>query len=395
MDGNQNNLFKQSLLESIKIAGPLATIGGIFADVINPLIPISIHLLAGSILLSLVLGVVWKKKDKNLKIKLQSSELTDDDYLSVFNSCKIRKGFSFSMMSVPVFLVSFLFTMSGGAKGKLGSTFKPVSSFQKKMEQLVSTTKETNEIAKEIKRDIASIKTHIQDVKEIKNVVTIEGYQHIQKLNELIPVDGSKVSIAVMNFNNNTNNKKHETLGFALSDMVINDLSKINAFKVVERSQIEKVMKELKLSNSKAFDSSTSQEIGKLLGATYLAIGSFFKFGNDMRFDLRIVKTETGEIYSSAGVTGKESSFFSLQKQLVWKLSKIFYKGIHKYNFKEVKTSYNNVIDSSVLYADSVKLYKSGEKVKAMKLMKKAIKKNPKFTVAVDRLEVWKGEVSL
>ena len=86
--------------------------------------------------------------------------------------------------------------------------------------------------------------------------------------------------------------------------MLISDLSNLNMLRVVEREKLEEVMAELKLSSSKDFDAGTRQKLGKLLGAETILFGSYFEMIGQFRMDARIVKTETGEILKSEGVSG-------------------------------------------------------------------------------------------
>ncbi len=66
-------------------------------------------------------------------------------------------------------------------------------------------------------------------------------------------------------------------------------------FKVIERAQLEKAMKELKIGMSGLIDPDNAKKIGKMLGAGYMVVGSISDMGNKISFDARIVNIETGE----------------------------------------------------------------------------------------------------
>lgn len=88
-------------------------------------------------------------------------------------------------------------------------------------------------------------------------------------------------------------------VNFAVSEILTRYLLKQGAFKVMERYQLEEVMKEQKLGASGAVDSRTAAEIGKLMGARLLVIGNVIKVGNSYQIIAKLVNSETGELLVS------------------------------------------------------------------------------------------------
>ncbi len=81
---------------------------------------------------------------------------------------------------------------------------------------------------------------------------------------------------------------------------------------VVERADIDKAIGELKLTRDRMFDQSTVSRIGRLVGAQKLLLGSYFKIGNNLRIDARVVDTETGRILSSVAREGQPDDLTAL-----------------------------------------------------------------------------------
>ena len=81
---------------------------------------------------------------------------------------------------------------------------------------------------------------------------------------------------------------------------------------VVERADIDKALSELKLTRDRMFDQSTVSRIGKLVGAQNLLLGSYFKIGQTLRIDARVVETETGRILSSVAREGQPDDLTAL-----------------------------------------------------------------------------------
>ncbi len=72
--------------------------------------------------------------------------------------------------------------------------------------------------------------------------------------------------------------------------------------KVVERSQLEKVIIEQKLSYSGLIDLNSAQQVGKLLGAVGMLLGTITDEGNAVAVNARLVEVETADILTAAEV---------------------------------------------------------------------------------------------
>src|SRR5678815_3163622 len=101
-----------------------------------------------------------------------------------------------------------------------------------------------------------------------------------------------------------------------LAQMLISDLSAADVIRVVERERLEAVLAEQKLASSGKIDAKTAARVGKLLGAKYLVLGSYFDVMKSLRVDARLVDVETGQIVQSIGANGKADDFLGLEQQL-------------------------------------------------------------------------------
>ncbi len=71
-------------------------------------------------------------------------------------------------------------------------------------------------------------------------------------------------------------------------------------FDVVERAQLEKALKELKIGMSGLVDPDTQKQIGKLLGASLIVLGSISEANSKVSIDARVVSIESGKAVSAA-----------------------------------------------------------------------------------------------
>lgn len=108
-----------------------------------------------------------------------------------------------------------------------------------------------------------------------------------------------------------------------LAQMIISDLSSVDAVRIVERDRLEEVMNELKLGQTAKIDPATAAKMGKLLGARYMVLGGYFDLMETLRADARVVEVETGKVIQSIGASGKPQDFLSVEQKLAEELSKI------------------------------------------------------------------------
>ncbi len=218
------------------------------------------------------------------------------------------------------------------------------------------------------------------------NVVKTEE-QMVDNLNSVTPNPDAK-RIAILYFDNGSDNVELSRLKKGLADMLISDLSKIKMLNVIERARLEEILKEQKLNNSKEFDASTASKVGELLGVQYILTGSFFDLMGSMRMDARIIDVETGKIIKSEGIDGATNTFFDLEKKLVVKIAGGLNVTLEDPNentssaAKETTLSY----ETSLLFSDGLDCMDKGENAKAMEIFKKVIQKNPDFVPAQQAL---------
>ncbi len=77
-------------------------------------------------------------------------------------------------------------------------------------------------------------------------------------------------------------------------DNFTTELIKSGAYRVVERSQLDKAMKELKFQSGNDFDESSAMEVGKLAGAEIVAIGIVTALKNQIIVNIRGISVKTG-----------------------------------------------------------------------------------------------------
>jgi len=122
---------------------------------------------------------------------------------------------------------------------------------------------------------------------------------------------GERMSIAVLPFQTRGGSVD---LGEIVLDKLITQLVALHRFKIIERSQLEKVLKEQALGLSGVVDASSAAQLGRVLGVDAVLIGSITSDEKKVGIDGRLVNTETAEIVTSADAYTKSDDPEEIRK---------------------------------------------------------------------------------
>lgn len=89
-------------------------------------------------------------------------------------------------------------------------------------------------------------------------------------------------------------------LGTFLAEELVTDLFAAGTMDIVERSMLDKVMSELKLSQSGAIDPESAKHVGKIVGVEAIVTGSITDLQSYVGVNCRLIDTETGRIFGAA-----------------------------------------------------------------------------------------------
>lgn len=129
-------------------------------------------------------------------------------------------------------------------------------------------------------------------------------------------------TLSVLYFSNTSGEVDSGWLSKGLADMLVTDLASTGEFKIVEREELEKLLREQELSLSGMVDDTSAPHIGRLLSAGILVYGSFVASGTELRVDAKAVETESGTILCVASATGRPESVLSLERELASALAR-------------------------------------------------------------------------
>lgn len=177
---------------------------------------------------------------------------------------------------------------------------------------------------------------------------------------------GDPKTIAVLYFENNSvvDKDKLDPLKKGLADMMITEMTKIKGIKVVERQRIQSIIEELNLNETDMVDKSTTQRMGKLLGAKVMLFGGFSNLFNDkLRIDVRIVRTETGETLKAEEETGELDEFLTMLQSLVKKIASDLEVKMTSEDEDRLEASKDGNFEGYVTYAKALNFEDQGKKL--------------------------------
>lgn len=176
----------------------------------------------------------------------------------------------------------------------------------------------------------------------------IELEEEEEYYNTSSPAPSNNITVAVLGFRSSFDNGQ---TGRDVSEILLTTLANSRFLNVIERLQIDKVIKELKLQQTEWIDPETAVKIGKLIAARYIIVGNVFKTADRIRIDARVIEVETGTVKFAERVSGNAYNLSTLAEKLGHLLLMRIANPPELPNLQkeEVIVTTNNVVYSEVL----------------------------------------------
>jgi len=200
----------------------------------------------------------------------------------------------------------------------------------------------------------------------------------------------SALRIIIFPFENVTGDKNYTWVGNSFAETLTVGLTKVSSLTVLERSQINKVVKEQVFNTTGFVNDQNAIEMGKILSANIVVLGSFQIIGEQIKIITRFVDVLTGEVQKghTAEVTGEIKDLFPLQKQLADTLIQTFNISVSKDESASLSKLINST-SSLPAYEYYIKandlIYGTGGVTaleNALQWLKKSIELDPNFVFA-------------
>lgn len=200
----------------------------------------------------------------------------------------------------------------------------------------------------------------------------------------------SRPGIAVMPFENGgsygRDKEDFEALQQGIPAMLISELSRNPGARVVDRSDINRIINEQNLATQGRVDAATAARVGKLVGARYMIMGAFIDHYGKMRIDARIVDVETSEILKvvSVGPREREKLFDMITEAATAIMANTKLPPLPT---QQASAPPRRIPTEALTYYSRALLYQDrGEKDKAIEYYNRAIAAFPQYTEAQEGL---------
>ncbi len=208
------------------------------------------------------------------------------------------------------------------------------------------------------------------------------------------PPRPARRSIAVLNFQNLTGSPETAWLATALPDMLRMELAASKGLRTASQEEVARVARELHLEDGKLRPEAV-ESIRKSLGVQLALTGSYVSFGEgsqrQLRIDLRVIDTATGETIAMGSRTALESGLLDLMSQLGALLRADLGQGeLSAAELHFLKATRPGSYQSEQLYAEGLAKLRVLDAVTARPLLENAISIEPQFWAAHATLsEAW------
>lgn len=186
-------------------------------------------------------------------------------------------------------------------------------------------------------------------------------------------------TLSVLYFSNTSSAAEFDWLKKGLADMLVSDLGALGAFKIVEREELQKIVKEQELALSGLLDEAKAPQVGKLLNADVLVYGSFIAAGGSVRLDAKAVTVETGSVLCAASSSGAADAVLALERELAAKLAEGLLPAGARTAAPALASASTESLSAARAYYRGLDSFDSGRYGEAAELFGQAVREDPSF----------------
>lgn len=136
-----------------------------------------------------------------------------------------------------------------------------------------------------------------REVSGISSATIVENLSSIAKKVVKDGKNGQKPSYAFLNL---TSDNKDSMTEAYVTDALTEAVFNTGKVKVIERSNLAKILREQKFQTSGLVDEETAKEVGKIAGVDYVCYGTLNDVEDSIFVNVRVVDVETGEVIAMA-----------------------------------------------------------------------------------------------
>jgi serine/threonine protein kinase/tetratricopeptide (TPR) repeat protein len=223
-------------------------------------------------------------------------------------------------------------------------------------------------------------------------IAALAGYKYLRPNKSLTLSAASKprTSIAVLGFKNLSENARDNWISLAIAEMLTTELAAGEQLRMIPGETVTRVKEDLSLPDVQTFEKETLEKIGTSLAVEYIVLGSYVSTGNNIRFDLRIQDTRSGETRAAFSENGSRDALPDLASRSSRTLRKYLNVESEFADEEANETSFPSNPEAIRLYAEGLSRLRTYEFGPAKDALEKVVELEPNFAMGHSALnEVW------
>jgi curli biogenesis system outer membrane secretion channel CsgG len=178
------------------------------------------------------------------------------------------------------------------------------------------------------------------------------------------------------------------SLGKAIAAMLVTEFSGRDGIQVVERAQLNEMLREQDLALSGRLDESSAVEIGRLLGVQYVVTGQATDIVGNLRMDIRAIDVETSEIVAVLKMSDRTTELLSV----VVTLADEFGQQLNLVPPSRRAALESIPVPATIAFSRAVDMEDRGETERAIEFYERTLELHPSHRDAQLALERLRGE---
>ena len=130
------------------------------------------------------------------------------------------------------------------------------------------------------------------------------------------------IVIAVLPFEHSSKDARYEPLAESMGEMIAAQLAELEELAFVERTELDRVLKEQELTLSGLPEPETKAQVGRLLGARYLLTGGVTVVDKKLKVNAHLFEVETTRVARSESAEGQVEKLLLVVHTVAQKLAK-------------------------------------------------------------------------
>ena len=201
------------------------------------------------------------------------------------------------------------------------------------------------------------------------------------------PVVSPRRSIAVLGFTNLSGDPKEAWLSTAFSDWLTTELTAGEQVRAIPAESIARMKMELSMPDVDSLGTESLVQIRKNLGTDYVVVGSYAMLGGkpdgQIRLDLRLQDTQTGETIGAISESGTEAHLLDLVSRAGQHLrEELGMRAVTREEAAEVAIALPTKSETARLYSEGLARLRAFDVLRARDLLQKAIAAEPNYALS-------------